>query len=586
MNYNKCPASRRATLIAIASITVVAVLAVTAVRRPIETAQAPLTGLCALVAAWASIVLPGLALACIDKARSWGSSIAVLVGSGVAGMLNFWAWFAHPALGWCLGITLIILSIGVVILHGLPRSVIVPAGLSITIAIFYFAIAADHGVSADAQGMVAARYWTQIDNKLPQFAADQIQAGRDHLKGFTTGDWLTSDRPPLQTGMILPMYSAGDTANRELLGLVAGIAANSIWVFGLWALLGSSGVAVRHAFIATTSVALIGSTFVNGVYVWPKLLAGAFGLGLAAIAVRRTDTPSRDMGLMGALAALGLLAHGAVIFWMVGVAAVAISRNRLRMAPLATALAVGIILCLPWLLFQKHFAPPADRLPKWHLAGQVEITQDSLLSTIRNNYAKLGPSGVAQAKLDNLKILLGTTRLDINGATKPAQAWVDDPAAEIRRNQFLFVGTAPLIALLGLFALLKRRPRPAWLRPLATMIGISSVALILIEFGGNPGSQAWLICAPMSLYFAWAVMGPLALAPHRVLSIAMTIGLAASFWVVWVWRAAAVNADHNYVLGPPNHAMIAIYCITGLLLTAAPIVLAFRGCDQDKPMAS
>ncbi|WP_171955574.1 hypothetical protein [Stenotrophomonas maltophilia] len=582
MSCTKRHASRRTTLIAIAGFAAVAALAVSSLLRPIETSHAPLVGLCALVAAWASIVLPGLALASLDKTRGWGGSVAVLVGSGAAGMLNFWAWFVDPALGWSLGLSLIILSTGVLIGRGLPRSAMVPAALSVTIAIFYFGIAADHGISADAQGMVAARYWAQVDNKLPQFAADQIQAGRDHLKGFTTGDWLTSDRPPLQTGMILPIYSAGDTANRELLGLTAGIAANSIWVFGLWALLGSLNVARRHAFIATASVALIGSTFVNGVYVWPKLMAGAFGLGLAAIAVRRSHTPSQDMGLMGALAALGLLAHGGVIFWMIGVAAIAITRNRLRIAPIATALAVGVVLFLPWLLFQKHFAPPADRLPKWHLAGQVEITQDGLLTTIRNNYAKLGPSGVAQAKLDNLKILLGTTRVDIDGTTKPAQAWAEDPAAEIRRNQFLFVGTAPFIALLGLVALLRRRPRPAWLRPLATMIAISSAAFILIEFGGNPGSQAWLICAPMSLYFAWAVMGPLALAPHRVLSITMTIGLAASFWVIWVWRAAAANADPNYVLGSPNHAMIATYCLTGLLLTAAPIVLAFRDCGQDK----
>ncbi|MGF6420023.1 hypothetical protein ABH900_003540 [Stenotrophomonas sp. AN71] len=579
MNHNKCHASRRATTITIVSIAAVALLGVQALQHPIEMAHAPLAGLCALVAAWASMVLPGIALASISKTKSWGSSVTVLVGSGTVGMLNFWAWFTHPALGWYLGIAVIVLSIAVVILRGLPRSAIVPAALSLTIAIFYFAIAADHGISDDAQGMVAARYWAQVDNKLPQFAADQIQAGRDHLRGFTTGDWLTSDRPPLQTGMILPVYSAGDTANRELLGLVAGIAANSIWVFGLWALLGSLNVTRRHAFIATASVAMIGSTFVNGVYVWPKLLAGAFGLGLAAIAVRRNDAPVRDMGLMGALAALGLLAHGGVIFWIVGVAAVAITRSRLRIAPLTTAFAVGIVLFLPWLLFQKHFAPPADRLPKWHLAGQVEITQDSLLSTIRNNYAKLGLSGVAQAKLDNLKILLGTTRLDIDGTTKPAQAWVDDPAAEIRRNQFLFVGTAPMIALLGLLALFNRSSRPAWLRPLATMVGASSVAFILIEFGGNPGSQAWLVCAPMSLYFAWAVIGPLALAPHRILSVAMTIGLAASFWTAWVWKAAAVNADPHYVLGPPNYAMIAIYCATGLLLTAAPIVLAIR-CDR------
>lgn len=205
----------------------------------------------------------------------------------------------------------------------------------------------------------------RTDNILPMLLADQIRSG--HLFHPMIGDWLASDRPPLQAGLCLlfgvkngMFYQVLSTwlEASSLLSIAVLLHRNSQAAFrwGIYFLLGISAI-----YLQTTA------------FVWPKLLAASFTTLLYCLVVENVTPdlrPSAKAAAAGLLACLSLLAHGGAIFALPGVTVVALLRKQFPWAKnAAVAVTAFIVPIVPWLLFQKLVDPPGDRLLKWHIAG-------------------------------------------------------------------------------------------------------------------------------------------------------------------------------------------------------------------------
>jgi hypothetical protein len=243
-------------------------------------------GLLIMVISCFVVWLPGLALAAALPSESSETNllIAVVMGVGVSGALAFGFWFYD--INWGKGWTIISLafSLGFIFYEGAKLKTIVrPILIALAVSVLYISVVADRHGLVDANTMVAHRYWVSVDNKIPQIFADALIAGREKLKPNLVGDWLSSDRPPLLVGIMLSSFPFATGALKNTLALTLGIAANIMWIFGLWSFLSAAGASRRSVSYVIIVVALTGAVFLNTIYVWPKFLAATYVLAGGAL---------------------------------------------------------------------------------------------------------------------------------------------------------------------------------------------------------------------------------------------------------------------------------------------------------------
>jgi hypothetical protein len=221
-----------------------------------------------------------------------------------------------------------------------------------------------------------------IDCDLPLYFAQRLHDGEDPRALF--GDWRSSDRPPLQTGLFLMLswlwdpwlweYAPDPWCSYHLAGCVI----QSVWVPAVWTLCRMLRLPRRRCGMVLLFVAFSGFALVNTVYCWPKMLAGSLALfAVAALLLGRGAARLPASVLAGAAGSLALLAHGGAIFTLLALALFALTPSlypgwRASLAGIAAA--AGLL--APWLAYQKWYDPPGDRLPKWHLAGVVPVEDE------------------------------------------------------------------------------------------------------------------------------------------------------------------------------------------------------------------
>jgi len=179
------------------------------------------------------VVTPGVALVSVlARYRRLGPATALgalYAGAGTAAMAGFWAWFARPALGVTFDLALLAASIALIAIFGrrgdLGRlGLSLPLALALAVSGLYTGIAfLRGGLPAVCWLNVAHQYWGEVDSDLPALFARQL-ADHARLGGPLWSDWLSSDRPPLQTGFVMlqwPMWgAAARSAGYQLLGTV------------------------------------------------------------------------------------------------------------------------------------------------------------------------------------------------------------------------------------------------------------------------------------------------------------------------------------------------------------------------------
>lgn len=341
--------------------------------------------------------------------------------AAVAGYLAFWLAFAQAGIGavaawgglaaaaWfgvrCRGRSA---SVSVWTLRDwrLPAALMFAAGVFYVAALYLYPT--DQPMSAVAQ----LRFQDDLpsDNAIPQYFADRLLRGVSPK--MLSGDWLSSDRPPLQAGWLLllmrPALAAGvdfDTAAQ-----CAGIWFQLLWIPFLWMALRSIGVSLRVAALIVAALAPSGFLFVNSVYVWPKLGGAALVLGAAVLwFVGKNETAPEEtrFGAGGMLVALGWLSHGGIAFGLLGLLPGALWQLGHAKARRWMLAGVGFLLfVVPWFAYQKWYEPPGNRLIKWHIAGQIPIDDRGTMETLVDAYRETPFDRLADARQLNLRVVM------------------------------------------------------------------------------------------------------------------------------------------------------------------------------------
>ena len=489
-----------------------------------------LPGLAALVAARRHLDRPAQRLA------------VVLAGCGVAGMVTFWAYFLGPEIGKATAVTLLILSLGT--LSGphawetvTDADVSFPLALALGAAVFYSGAAfVDGGLAAPMTAMFH-RFWIVLDNAIPELFAEHLVDGRS-VHGFVIADWHFSDRPPLQTGMVLPLYWL--FGNREVGYQFGAIAIESLFTVAIWALLRSLAVGIRRCALLVAAVIPSGVLFFNAVYVWPKLIAATLVVAAFAIVI---DGATRSNFvrpvLVAVLAILAMLSHGSSVYPLLALAPFAVAfvyrRCRWSLGLLLALVAAVLVLYAPWSAFQRFEDPPGNRLVKWHLADSYKVDDPrSIADTVIDAYSHATIGEIVVNKLENFGTVIWRPDYAKVAGTP---GWLSDlwGKARIIQVELLVPATLPL-ALVYLALLTRRgRSRARDLHLTGAWVVASIVIWCLLQFGGPTASRTVLhngSLAPVLCILACGAL--LARRLSRTLFLLVFAAQAATFLLVWV----------------------------------------------------
>jgi hypothetical protein len=378
--------------------------------------------LCRICVEGTLFLLPGFAIARCVHSRHVLDTVrfasCVLVGSGIAGYLAFWAYLMSPLNGKSVALSILLLSL-VSIFYAKPierhllRALFICVALMILVTTFYSAIGFVYTRSNNPGVQAARRFaWPMpADNILPNVLVDDLYSGKP-FRPFLFGDWQSSDRPPLQTAIVLlqrPLWRASQSAfDYQLLGTFL----QSMWIASLWLLMRTFSASKRIVAVVCGFSIFSGFFVLHTFYIWPKLLAAAFFV-IALVAIRfpegRVSHCNRiDTMLGGTAIALAMLSHSGIAFSVIGLAIVLLASGKLPgIRPASWGIAILLLLILPWIAYQKYYDPPGDRLLKWHMAGLIDRDSRSFGEAFIDAYTKAPFSQIVANKVVNARALFG-----------------------------------------------------------------------------------------------------------------------------------------------------------------------------------
>ena len=376
----------------------------------------------------ALFLLPGFAGAMILGSRREGAPVyqvmLIIATSAALGYASIWIFFANRPAG--KAFTFLIYGLALfsitrnVLRPGLNRRIVAPFLFVLLAGICYLSLFYLFGDPKHHKaGLAGARFFEEGqpgDNIIPLLFAERIY-NHEPPRPFCCGDWLSSDRPPLQAGIFLleqPLRLMGVGTHYQLLAT----ALQCLWVCGVWCLLTVLGASERRIRQVMVILVCSGFSFYNSVYAWPKLLAAACMLFVFSIAldIIRAHRPATgfQVGLATLCLSLALMAHPGSSFSL-PVLGLAFLRDWHLFSLRQTGLALSIMLAfyLPWSAYQNLVDPPGNRLLKMHLAGVYSPDSRSTWRTIADAYGGHSWREIANFKLSNAVTLLGDNPLAV-----------------------------------------------------------------------------------------------------------------------------------------------------------------------------
>lgn len=278
--------------------------------------------------------------------------------------------------------------------------------LPILYVIVLFCFSVSYGNIKDIQDTFSTTFSDPLpgDNFLSFLFAHQTYA--DQLKSPMVGDWLSSDRPPLQAGQFLLFFKffRGSEVGYQLL---------SMWMQAYFiipvllilnAIIFGSRTAKCLIFLVITFSSL---TLIHTAFVWPKLAGAANLLMIVYVFIKPKifENSSTKLFVCTLFATMAMLSHASSVFAMVPllIYGLFILKPSLRQALILLFMAITIY--GPWMAYQKFVDPPGNRLAKWHLAGQVEIDNLSLGQSLLDAYSDKTADEIISAKWSNFENL-------------------------------------------------------------------------------------------------------------------------------------------------------------------------------------
>jgi hypothetical protein len=529
--------------------------------------------------------------------------LAVVVSS-LAGYLTFWAYFFSSAPGKYFGVAVLTGSVTALpvllasarsgqALRSLlaSRDVWVPLVLTLLVGLFYVALLYSVDLEVGVAGQPRLRFFEFTlanDNEIPTVFAEHLYKG-ENPRDVSVG-WHSSDRPPLQSGLILLQLPLGYLLGEaRVYSIVVGIALQTAWVPAVWAFWSASGIGRRQAGMALLFVVLSGFALINTTFAWPKMLAAALTLFAIMVALFDREVAGGPLSfgralLLGLSAALAALGHGGVAFTLLPLAvALLLPRWYPGLSRLVAAGVVFAAMVVPWSLYQKYFDPPGTKLLKLHLAGEnkegdTETWQDGrpLWQNLQAAYGRVSAQQVLQNKLANLRVLFTAAPDQYSWPPREAPPTLPADATGFRRCDFLALfwslGVLNVGWLVAAFRLARRNdnsvPSSGGAMLLLCLTSVFAWVVILFGPGGTvihqgPYATFLLLFACLA---AWLVT-----LPGRWLAILL---LAQGSLFAWGWLLSSPANS----FGPPNVFMIP----AALLLFGTLVRFALRAAPGDK----
>jgi hypothetical protein len=516
---------------------------------------------------------------------------AQLAGLGVCGYLSFWLWFLGRTPGHLFSLLLPILTGAWFVSeyrqldHGgrrILKRLLTPLALVGAVSLLIVGDGFLHD-QLESPFYAAARRYSELlplDNAVPYMFAEAIRD--QHVPRPLFVDFLSSDRPPLQTGLVLSQYAYLNQP-RKLGYTVHGVIVQSLWIFAAWLLLTAFALDRRAVALALTVCLFSGFVFLNTFYVWPKLLAATYILAALALVVTAKSGALKEGRiapiLLGSLIALSMLSHGGSDFAILGaVLTVAFLRIRIPLKSLLLMAIAVAVLYVPWTLYQKFYDPPGDRLTKMHLAhvGIYGPDPRSFGAALIDAYKAVTPRQIVANKVANVKVMFaasGTFWAElpqlITGIGQPESRTI---AASIRRWMYRgfviclgFLITGPPALLIGI----ARRYRTGEWRAAAIFwmfTGLTLAVWCLLLFG--PGPHGYEGCGSV---------GPCA-APliHQGTYATVLLGYIGSILALWAVspRVAVVAGCCQVLLNVLLYIVLLRPAAAGTLFAESPTLLS------------
>ncbi len=393
------------------------------------------------------VALPAAAGAAI-AARLGCRSLAALmcsalVGLGTAGFAAFWVYFLSAALGHLfsfavLGGSLATAGALFVTSSAVRRAALalsMPAALWLAYAAFVLATGFAYGGLDAPLEMAASRFSHALpgDNWIPLVFAQALNGVHRPIPSPLYGVWQSSDRPPLQTGLVLlqmPLLGWRQTLQYEVVAVLL----QALFVPSLWAWAIAWRIQRPAAPLGIAVAATSGFALVNTFYVWPKLLPAAYLVLLVAILLDPGFSQMRSRGTWalaaGGLAGCAMLGHEGSAFALVAIGLTMLAFRRLPSLRFAVLALAGALAFLgPWTVYQRVIDPPGDRLTRLHLAGDDTISAAGALPAIRQAYERAGVARVAENKAANLRYIFGEPAADAAATVKLVRDTLTQPGA-------------------------------------------------------------------------------------------------------------------------------------------------------------
>jgi hypothetical protein len=224
----------------------------------------------------------------VSSRQPLNSLLRTLVFSGVIAYGSFFAYVLSPLLGRLYSLGVLGASVALLVFHRgvrefvrtvfAHRDVLTPLLIAVSVGVLFTGSTLLYGGEVHVSLVANSRYRDPLppDNILPRLVAERVVDG---IRGEPfLGDWLSSDRAPLQSAVETLMSPLIPKGSRELNYQAIATMLQLLVIPAGWILLRRLRLSAEVALGVIVATALSGTMALHSTYVWPKLLCAAYSL--------------------------------------------------------------------------------------------------------------------------------------------------------------------------------------------------------------------------------------------------------------------------------------------------------------------